>query len=78
MESETETGTLIQEQIQGQGQIQGQTEETKTRLVDIEVTDQNVALNLIVSFINLAQRRGAFSLDESSKIWDCVKRFQKS
>ena len=74
MESETET--LIQEQGQGQGQ--GQTEETKTRLVDIEVTDQNVALNLIVSFINLAQRRGAFSLDESSKIWDCVKRFQKS
>ena len=74
MESETETGTgtLIQ------GQIQGQTEEQKTRLVDIEVTDQNVALNLIVSFINLAQRRGAFSLDESSKIWDCVKRFQKS
>ena len=70
MESETETRT--------ETLIQGQTEETKTRLVDIEVTDQNVALNLIVSFINLAQRRGAFSLDESSKIWDCVKRFQKS
>ena len=70
MESETETRT--------ETLIQGQTEETKTRLVDIEVTDQNVALNLIVSIINLAQRRGAFSLDESSKIWDCVKRFQKS
>ena len=70
MESETETRT--------ETLIQGQTEETKTRLVDIEVTDQNVALHLIVSFINLAQRRGAFSLDESSKIWDCVKRFQKS
>ena len=76
MESETETRT--ETRTETETLIQGQTEETKTRLVDIEVTDQNVALNLIVSFINLAQRRGAFSLDESSKIWDCVKRFQKS
>ena len=45
------------------------------RLVDIKVTDDNVALNLMVSFLNLAQKRGAFGLDESSKIWDCVNRF---
>ena len=45
------------------------------KLVDQEVTDQNKALNLLVSFINLAQKRGAFSLDESSKIWECVKFF---
>ena len=45
------------------------------RLVDIKVTDDNVALNLMVSFLNLAQKRGAFGLDESSKIWECVNRF---
>lgn len=45
------------------------------RLVDIDVTNDNVALNLMVSFLNLAQRRGAYSLDESSKIWECIKRF---
>jgi hypothetical protein len=45
------------------------------KLVDQEVTDQNKALNLLVSFINLAQKRGAFSLDESSKIWECIKYF---
>ena len=47
------------------------------KLVDIVVTDENIALNVLVSFLNLAQRRGIFSIDESSKIWDCVKMFQK-
>ena len=49
--------------------------QTTTKLVDQEVSDQNKALNLLVSFINLAQKRGAFSLDESSKIWECIKFF---
>jgi hypothetical protein len=48
------------------------------RLVDVEVTSEIVALNLLVSFLNLAQRRGVFSIDESSKIWECIKKFQKS
>jgi hypothetical protein len=48
----------------------------KTRLVDVEVTNQNEALQLIVTFLNLAQKRGAFTLDESAKIWECVKKFQ--
>jgi hypothetical protein len=47
------------------------------RLTDIQVTDENVALNLLVSFINIAQKRGAFSIDESAKIWECIKVFQK-
>lgn len=48
----------------------------KTRLVDIAVTNQNEALQLIVTFLNLAQKRGAFTMDESAKIWECVKFFQ--
>jgi predicted transcriptional regulator len=49
----------------------------EVKLVDVVVTDENVALNLLVSFLNTAQRRGAFSIDESAKIWECVKVFQK-
>jgi len=45
------------------------------RIVDIEVTDENVALNLLVSFCNLANQRGVFSLEEGAKIWECVKFF---
>jgi hypothetical protein len=48
------------------------------RLVDIEVTNEIVALNLMVSFLNLAQRRGIFGIDESAKIWECIKKFQKA
>ena len=48
------------------------------RLVDVDITDENVALNVMVSFLNLAQRRGVFSFDESAKIWECVKKFQKT
>ena len=52
----------------------GQTQK-EVRLVDIEIVDDNVALNLMVSFLNLAQRRGAYGMDESAKIWECVQRF---
>jgi len=48
----------------------------QTRLVDIEIKNQNDALQLIVTFLNLAQKRGSFTLDESAKLWECVKHFQ--
>ena len=48
----------------------------EVRLVDVQVTDENIALNLMVSFLNMAQKRGAFSIDESAKIWECVQKFQ--
>jgi hypothetical protein len=51
-------------------------EKKPVRLVEIEVTNQNEALQLIVTFLNLAQKRGAFTLDESAKLWECVKHFQ--
>lgn len=49
----------------------------ETKLVDVQVTDQNVALNLMVTFLGLAQKRGVFTFDESAKIWECIKLFQK-
>jgi hypothetical protein len=52
-------------------------EKKQTRLVDIPVTNQQDALQLIVTFLNLAQKRGAFTLDESAKLWDCIKMFQQ-
>ena len=49
----------------------------EVKLVDVPVSDENVALNLMVSFLSLAQKRGVFGLDESAKIWECVKKFQR-
>ena len=66
---ETTTHTPIQESVT--------INKKEIKLTEIQVTDENIALNLIVSFLNLAQRRGTFSIDESSKIWECIKKFQK-
>jgi hypothetical protein len=48
-----------------------------TTLIDVEIKDEIVALNLLVSFLQLANKRGCFNLEEAGKIWDCVKRFKK-
>jgi hypothetical protein len=48
------------------------------KLMSTAITDENVALNVIVSFLNIAQRRGVFTLDESAKLWECIKIFQRS
>jgi len=47
------------------------------KLVNIDIENENVALNVIVGFCNLGQQRGVFNLQESAKIWECIKKFQK-
>lgn len=49
----------------------------QVKLVDIQIKDENIALNVMVSFLSLAQKRGVFTFDESAKIWECIKIFQK-
>lgn len=49
----------------------------ETRLTDVEVKNEIAALNLMVQFLGLAQKRGAYTIDEAAKIWECVKMFQK-
>jgi hypothetical protein len=53
------------------------TQNNEIKLVDIPIGDENTALNVMVSFLSLAQKRGSFSFDESAKIWECIKIFQK-
>jgi hypothetical protein len=47
----------------------------QVRLTDLEVTDENMALNIIVSFLGVAQQRGTFSIAESAKIYECIQKF---
>ena len=53
-----------------------ETPQNQVKLVDVEIRDQNSALNVMVSFLSLAHKRGAFGIDESAKIWECIKIFQ--
>tara|TARA_B110000285_G_C15120429_1_gene616770 strand:+ start:125 stop:319 length:195 start_codon:yes stop_codon:yes gene_type:complete len=51
-------------------------EKKQMRLVDVKVVDQQTALQLLVTFVNLAQSRGVFKMDESAKIFECIKMFE--
>jgi hypothetical protein len=51
------------------------TPQQEVRLIDVSITDENIALNVIVSFLNVAQKRGTFSIAESAKIFECIQKF---
>jgi|TARA_B100001142_G_C14179965_1_gene595748 hypothetical protein len=53
-------------------------QEQQVKLVDVPVTNENTALNVMVQFLNLAQRRGVFAIDESAKIYECFKVFTRN
>lgn len=44
-------------------------------VMDVKITNDNDALNVMVTFLQMAQKRGVFNLQESAKIWECVKMF---
>ena len=50
----------------------------RVRIVDVEIGDANGAFNLMIQFLSLAQSRGAFKIDESAKIFECLKMFNRS
>ena len=45
-------------------------------LLATEINNQNIALSVLVGFVGIAQRRGVFAIDESAKIYECIKSFQ--
>jgi glutathione synthase/RimK-type ligase-like ATP-grasp enzyme len=55
---------------------QEEEQQPQIRLVDVPITNENTALNVMVGFLNLANRRGAFTIDESAKIWECIEKFK--
>lgn len=66
----TEKNMILSEKTQVQPQ-------PELKLTDIYIVDENTALNVMVNFLTLAHKRGAFGIDESAKIWECIKMFQK-
>ena len=50
-------------------------ETPKALLVDVPVTGTNSALNLMIAFLSVAQKRGTFNMQESAKLWECISVF---
>ena len=54
-----------------------QAEGKQVLLKDVVVSDKNVAVNLMAVMLDAAQRRGAFNLEESAKIWECIQKMRE-
>jgi hypothetical protein len=44
-------------------------------VLDWKITDENQALNALIVFINVAQRRGVYTIEESAKIYESIQVF---
>ena len=52
-------------------------QQPQVNLAQVTVDSENTALNLLVSFVAVAQRRGAFTLEEASKVFECINVFRR-
>ena len=53
-------------------------QQPQVKLSELKVNSENDALNYMVGFLELAQRRGVFTLEEAAKINECVAKFRRS
>ena len=52
-----------------------ETTQKEVRLIDVDIANENIAFNVIISFLSVAQQRGTFSIAESAKIYECIQKF---
>ena len=71
----TESSTT--EEVAQQPQQPQQQQQQQVKLSDLKVNTENDALNYMVGFLELAQRRGVYTLEEAAKINECVAKFRR-
>jgi len=71
MSAQTET------QTQSTQPAQTETETKEVNIVDVDIKDENTALNVMVALLNTAQRRGVYTMQEAAQAWNCVKMFMR-
>jgi len=49
----------------------------QVNLLSVPINNENDALNVLIGFLSVAQRRGVFAINESAKIFECVKKFHR-
>ena len=72
---ETTTESSTEQPVEQQAPAPAQ---RQVSLLQIPVNTENDALNMLVAFLQVAQKRGAFSLEEAYKIMESVNVFQKN
>ena len=49
----------------------------QVNLLTVPINNENDALNVLIGFLSVAQRRGVFAINEAAKIFECVKKFHR-
>ena len=76
----SEDSQNITNEVVEKNQPSPETQETQNKQIaisDIRIDNENIALNVLVGMVNIAQKRGAFNLEESAKAWECVRMFMR-
>jgi hypothetical protein len=68
----------MQTQEKPQTQPENQAKEQAPSITSVPITDEITALNVLVQFAHIAQKRGAFNMQESAKLWECISKFMKT
>ena len=71
-----DTNTVFTQADQQQPVQQQQAQQQSLDLNE-PIANETDALNMLVSFVNIAQRRGVYNVQESAKIWECIQMFMK-
>jgi hypothetical protein len=48
---------------------------SQVNLLTVPVDNEMIALNVLIGFIGVAQKRGTFAINESAKIFECIQKF---
>ncbi len=55
-----------------------QNQNQQVAISEVPITNQNEAFQLLIYFINVAQKRGTYTIDESAKLYECIKLFKST
>ena len=50
----------------------------QVNLLDVKITSPMVAFQVVINFLNLAQKRGAFTIQEAGKLCECIEVFKEA
>lgn len=76
--SESENVAMKVEETTTTEETPVQQKQQQVSLLSVQVNTENDALNVLVAFLQVAQKRGAFSLEEAGKIMESVNKFQRT
>tara|TARA_B100000424_G_scaffold262675_1_gene249044 strand:- start:1933 stop:2286 length:354 start_codon:yes stop_codon:yes gene_type:complete len=74
----TENVTMKVEETKPKKEVEKKPERQQVSLLQIPISTENDALNMLVAFLQVAQKRGAFTLEEAGKIMESVNKFQRT